>query len=307
MRPDLSKISDSSKKYDFVLLVDIADGNPNGDPDMDNRPRMDEETGQGLVSDVCIKRKIRDYVDIVHGEEDRRRIYVLNRGEFLEHVNTSIVASCKKDVDFLARYEPALDKKGNPVPSVLAGYFCDSYFDVRCFGAVPGKPIERTTIRGPVQFQFGRSIDPIYVQEHSIGRVVQNKPSKEGADDVYGTFGAKHIIRYGLYRFAGHYSPFLAQKTGFNDQDLALFWQAVIGWPSIDSSAARPNMGIRGLYVFKHEDGFGNAPAQELLAKVSVEPIGDSGARSWEDYKVRLKLPEVGVVSDGVTFHRIIG
>jgi CRISPR-associated protein Csd2 len=307
MNPKFSKISDCSKKYDFVLLVDIADGNPNGDPDLDNRPRLDEETGQGLMSDVCIKRKMRDYVDIVHDGERRNRIYVMNRGEFLEQVNTNMAEACKEDKAFLAQYSTTVDAKKKLLPNVLADYFCNSYFDVRCFGAVPGKPIENATIRGPIQFQFGRSIDPVYVQEHAIGRVVQNRSSKEGVEDVHGTFGAKHTVRYGLYRFAGHYSAFLAKRTKFNDEDLNLFWEAATGWPSTDSSAARPNMAVRGLYVFKHEDQFGNAPAQDLLGMVQIPAVGNGDVRGWDDYKPRLELPKEGEVMPGVTFHRIVG
>jgi len=261
------------------------------------------------MSDVCIKRKIRDYIDIVHGQEneDHNRIYVMNRGEFLEQVNTNIVEDCKKDAKFLARYQTTVDTKKKLLPNVLTDYFCSRYYDVRCFGAVPGKPIENATIRGPIQFQFGRSVDPVYIQEHAIGRVVQNKPSKEGVEDVHGTFGAKYTVRYGLYRFAGHYSPFLAKRTGFNDDDLKLFWEATTNWPSTDASAARPNMGVRGLYVFQHTDGFGNAPAQSLLDMIKLSPLGNREVRSWADYADCLSVPAEGEVLPGVTFHRLIG
>lgn len=324
MKPDFSKISDASRKYDFVLLTDIADGNQNGDPDWDNRPRTDEETGQGLMSDVCLKRKIRDYIDAHHAGEPRNSIYVLNRGMFLEEVNTNLVEACKRDAAFLNRYKAergrdALDKKGSPTPEAMAAYACDCYFDWRCFGAVPGKPVENSTVRGPVQLQFGRSVDPVFVQEHSIGRVVQNRPGKRGAArrnqedaepeqglEVHGTFGSKYTIRYGLFRFNGHYSPFLARKTGFNDSDLSLFWEALTGWPETDYSAARA-MAVRGLYVFQHQSELGNAPAQELLELVRIDPLGSSEARSWDDYVSRLRLPAEGEVQPGVTFHRVIG
>jgi CRISPR-associated protein Csd2 len=315
----LARISDKAKRYDFVFLVDIAEGNPNGDPDYDNRPRLDEETGEGLMTDVCIKRKIRDYIDIRYGTEpgNRNRIYVLNRHEFLEDVNANLAKECESDTKFLKWYRQEVgdpyvkDAKGKAKrlrPDVYARYACSKHFDWRCFGAVPGKPIENSTVRGPVQLQFGRSAGRISLMEHAIGRVVQNKPSgPQQAQDVHGTFGAKYTVRYGLYRFAGHYSAFLAKRTGFDDEDLKLFWEAMIGWPSTDSSAARSSMGVRGIYVFKHEDSFGNAPAHALLGLVSVPKVDD--ARSWEDYASKIAVPTEGAVQGfpGVTFHKLVG
>ncbi|MBI2842478.1 MAG: type I-C CRISPR-associated protein Cas7/Csd2 [Armatimonadetes bacterium] len=319
MESRIAQMSDANRRYDFAFFVDIADGNPNGDPDYDNRPRLDEETGQGLISDVCIKRKIRDYIDTVHQEEEGNRIYVMNRDEFLEDVNDDLVSRCKSDSAFLAGYK---QKYGDPFAknklrhNAIEQFACKSYFDWRCFGAVPGKSksksedhkdMERATVRGPVQVQFGRSIDLIAYQEHAIGRVVQNKSSKEGGEEVHGTFGAKYTVRYAAYRFSGHYSAFLAKRTGFNDEDLKLFWESLICWPCIDSSAARPYMGVQGLYVFRHDSTFGNAPAHVLLDMVKLPPIGNSDARSWNDYKSRLILPDEGAVMPGVTFHRLVG
>jgi CRISPR-associated protein Csd2 len=328
----MAEVSDASKRYDYVFFVDIHDGNPNGDPDYDNRPRLDEETGQGLISDVCIKRKIRDYIDVVHRDESRNAIYVLNRYGFLEDVNANLVKECEAAKEFLKRYQDPFqrDAKGKVKAiksEVLADFACNKWFDWRCFGAVPGKPIDRSTVRGPVQILFGTSIDAIDYREHAIGRVVQNKPSKskggKGVDEtteeranengeqqereVHGTFGAKYTVRYGAYRFSGHYSAFLAKRTGFNDDDLRLFWEALICWPCTDSSAARPYMSVQGLYVFRHEDSFGNAPAHILLDLVKLPPLGNSDARSWDDYKGRLCLPGEGEVLPGVTFHRLLG
>lgn len=306
----ITEVSDATKRYDCVFFVDIHEGNPNGDPDYDNRPRLDEETGQGLISDVCIKRKIRDYIDVVHRDEPRNAIYVLNRNGFLEEVNANLLKECEADSEFLKRYADPSAGKGKTKslkPEVITKYACNKWYDWRCFGAVPGKPIDRSTVRGPVQILFGTSIDAIAWREHAIGRVVQNKPSSETQSEVHGTFGAKYTVRYGAYQFSGHYSAFLAERTGFNDDDLKLFWEALICWPSIDSSAARPYMGVQGLYVFKHESTFGNAPVHKLLEMVKLSPLGNSDAKSWEDYRSRLELPKEGEVSPGVTFHRIVG
>jgi len=304
MFQQVSSISDSTRKYDFTVLIDIADGNPNGNPDEDNRPRIDEETEQGLISDVCLKRKIRDYIDAAHADEPGRAIYVLNRGEFLEQVNTNIVKDCEQDAEFLKRYEKAKNDKGELLPRVISDYFCTRYFDVRAFGAVPGKPIDRSTIRGPIQMSFGRSIDPVHIQEHAISRVVQNKPRKEGTEDVHGTFGAKFTVRYGLYKFTGHYSPFLGKRTGFSDDDLALFWEALLRWPAIDVSAARSSMAVRGLYVFAHDDPFGSAPAHLLFSRVTVPAVCE--ARSWDDYKDGISI-ETADMPEGVTLTKVVG
>jgi CRISPR-associated protein Csd2 len=317
----VTEVSDSDKRYDFVFLVDIGDGNPNGDPDQDNRPRLDEETGEGLMTDVCIKRKIRDYIDETHGDEARNAIYVLNRRGFLQKVNTDLKTECEADSDFVGGWSPSRnDEDKNPYvkdkngkitglkPAVYSDYACNKWFDWRCFGAVPGKPIDSSTVRGPVQMRFGRSAGRVTPIEHGIGRVVQNeKSSTQQGDEVHGTFGAKHTVRYGLYRFAGHYSAFLAKRTKFNDEDLSLFWEAMINWPQTDSSAARPYMGVRGLYVFKHSGTFGNAPAHDLLALVKVSQV--DYARGWEDYQGGITAPPEGPVEGwpGVTFHKLVG
>jgi len=314
----IDEVSDAAKKYDFVLVVDIAEGNPNGDPNQDNRPRLDEETGQGLISDVCIKRKIRDYVDVVHAGEPGRAIYVLNRDQFLEDVNNDLVKKCERDSRFLAQFQDPYrkDKQGKQKGlkhATLSAFACREYYDWRCFGAVPGRSgddseIDQATVRGPVQFQWGRSIDPIYYQEHGIGRVVQNRPrgEKQG-QEVHGTFGAKFTVRYAAYRLAGHYSPFLAQRTGFTNDDLKLFWEALINWPCIDSSAARPCMGVRLLGVFRHEHPFGDAPAHELLPQVVIPALGSDGARSWDEYKGNKQVPSNADLPEGVTFHLLVG
>lgn len=309
----IENISDPTKRYDFVFLVDIKDGNPNGDPDFDNRPRIDEETGEGLITDVCIKRKIRDYIDNknqIDGNQRGREIYVLNRGEFLEQVNDNLVKECEKDQDFLNNYKMAYgtpySAKNKLKPDVLTKYACAKYYDWRCFGAVPGKPIENATVRGPIQISFGRSIGRISWIEHGISRVVQNKSSgdKQG-ENVHGTFGTKYTVSYGLYVFSGHYSAFLAERTGFNNDDLKLFWEAMICWPCIDSSATRNSMGVRGLYVFKHDYKFGNAPAHELFDRVKVSlRDGVETPRSFEDYVIQVddqNLPE------DVSLTRVVG
>ena len=302
------QICDAKKKYDFIFLVDIHDGNPNGDPELDNRPRFDEETYEGEISDVCLKRKIRDYVDIVHGKEPRNEIYILNRGEFLETVNTNLMKACEADTEFLSRFpEPFVEKKKQKElkGEVLTAYFCKRYFDVRAFGAVPGMKSENSTIRGPIQIKFGRTIDPITIEEHSISRVVQSKPSKEGNEEVHGTFGTKYTVRYGLYRFSGHYSPFLGRKTGFTDDDLRLFWEAMLRWPAIDSSAARSLMSVRGLYIFAHDDPFGNAPAQDLFDRITINLQEELDTpRRFADYAITIK--ESGL-PDGVTLTTLVG
>lgn len=274
-------------RYEFVMLFDVENGNPNGDPDAGNQPRIDPETNLGIVTDVCLKRKIRNYVELVKDGEAGYNILV------------------KNDRSLNSRFTEAYDaqglekgKEGKNKDDVLIAqkYMCANYFDVRAFGAVmnTGKDL-CGTVRGPVQINFARSIDPVYHQDITITR--QAITREEDMDKKETEMGKKSIVYYGLYRAEGYISAALAQKvTGFSDDDLELLWNAVINMFENDRSAARGKMCMRKLYVFKHESVLGNAPAHVLFDKIKVERNTDSAPRSFSDYNVSIDA----VMPDGV-------
>lgn len=266
-------------RYEFVYLFDVINGNPNGDPDAGNMPRLDPETNRGLVTDVCLKRKIRNYVSLAKEGEPGYDIYMREK---------SILNNQHK-----LAYE-ALDIK--PEPKRLPGeegkarevtaWMCRNFYDVRTFGAVMTTEVNAGQVRGPVQMAFAPSIDPIVPLEVSITRMaVTNERDLEKER----TMGRKHIVPYGLYRAHGYVSAKLAEKTGFSEEDLELLWQALINMFEHDRSASRGEMAARKLIVFKHESPMGNAPAHKLFEAVKVERISgdsDTPARSFEDYRV---------------------
>lgn len=282
------------KRYDFVLLFDVKDGNPNGDPDAGNLPRLDAETGNGLVTDVCLKRKVRNFVQLAKQGEAGYDIFVkekaiLNNAIDEAHDSEAVKAQ-KKDAD---KTEAARQ------------FMCAKYFDIRTFGAVMSTGKNAGQVRGPVQMTFGRSIDPIVSSEHSITRMAvatEAEAEKQKGDNR--TMGRKFTVPYGLYVSHGFISAHLAAQTGFTTDDLNVFWEALEKMFWEDHSAARGEMNVRGLYVFEHDSALGRAPAHELFEKIKVERKDSSiPARSFDDYKVTIDetMPE------GVTLIRKVG
>ena len=273
-------------RYEFVILFDVENGNPNGDPDAGNMPRTDPETGCGLVTDVCLKRKIRNYVETIKEDEAGYRIYVkdgvpLNRSdaEACAYLN---VASDEKALKKAKKDDPELDRK-------LRDWMCANFFDIRTFGAVMTTFVKGALncgqVRGPVQLGFARSVDPIVPQEITITRVAittEKDAEKKGTE-----MGRKYIVPYGLYRVEGFVSANLARKTtGFSEEDLALLWDAILNMFENDHSAARGMMAVRKLIIFRHEKELGNAPAWKLFERVRVARKADvTVPRSFADYE----------------------
>ena len=271
-------------RYDFVILFDVENGNPNGDPDAGNMPRVDPETGLGLVTDVCLKRKIRNFVEDVKEDADGYRIYIkdqvpLNRSD----AEALSALGVDKDLKAAKKNDPDLDRK-------IRGYMCSHYYDIRAFGAVMTTFVKGALncgqVRGPVQLGFARSIDPILPQEVTITRIAittEADAEKKGTE-----MGRKYIVPYGLYRAEGYVSANLARKvTGFSEEDLQLLWQAILNMFENDHSAARGKMAVRELIVFKHESELGNAPAYKLFDAVQVERREDVDVpRRYGDYIV---------------------
>ena len=275
-------------RYDFIYLFDVKDGNPNGDPDAGNLPRIDAETGQGLVTDVCIKRKVRNYVGLVHGEQPPYEIYVkekavLNNQHKRAYEDLKLKSEAKK-----------LPKKLEDAQN-LTRWMCQNFFDIRTFGAVMTTEINCGQVRGPIQFGMARSVDPIVASEHAVTRcAVTNEKDLEKER----TIGRKFTVPYGLYRIHGYINPHLATQTTFNENgdDLTLFWNALIQMFESDRSAARGEMSPQALIVFKHESALGNAPANKLFERVTISRADTSTpARSFSDYVVSIddaNLPE---------------
>lgn len=281
-------------RYDFVILFDVENGNPNGNPDAGNMPRIDPETGYGLVTDVCLKRKIRNYVEDLKEEAPGYRIYVkegvpLNRSD----AEALTAVGVSGDLKAAKKSDPGIDKK-------LRDFMCSNFYDIRTFGAVMTTFVKGALncgqVRGPVQLNFARSIDPIVPQEVTITRVAittEADAEKKGTE-----MGRKHIVPYALYRAEGYVSANLARKvTGFSEDDLQLLWQAILNMFENDHSAARGKMAVRELIVFKHDSELGCAPAYKLFQKVQVQRVeGIEVPRRYEDYVVSVsdELP-VGV------------
>lgn len=279
-------------RYDFVIYFDVENGNPNGDPDAGNLPRVDPEQGYGIVTDVCLKRKIRNYVELVKEDEPGFDIYIkegvpLNSSDMRAFESVGIDtsksdAAIKDAVKKLKKDDPQLDY-------LIRNFMCSNYFDIRTFGAVMTTFVKNNLncgqVRGPVQLTFARSVDPIIPQEVTITRVAittEADAEKKGTE-----MGRKHIVPYGLYRCEGFVSAALAEKTtGFSEEDLELLWEAIINMFEHDHSAARGKMAVRQLIVFKHESKLGNAPAHKLFDSVSIEKkSGVDSPRSFDDYE----------------------
>ncbi len=282
-----------ANRYEFALLFDVENGNPNGDPDAGNMPRIDPETGHGLVTDVCLKRKIRNYVALVKEGAEGFNIYiqekaVLNNTHKLAYKEYNLEPVTKK-----------LPKKIEDAKKVT-GWMCANFYDIRGFGAVMTTEINCGQVRGPIQLAFAKSVGPIVPQEVSITRMaVTNEKDLEKER----TMGRKHIVPYGLYLAKGFVSAPLAEKTSFSEEDLELLWKALVNMFEHDHSAARGMMSSRKLFVFKHKDKLGNAPAHQLFDLVDIKrKEGSQGpARSFADYDVT-----VGDTPDGVELIEMI-
>ena len=273
-------------RYDFVFLFDVKDGNPNGDPDAGNLPRIDAETGQGLVTDVSLKRKIRNFVSLVKGETPPYDIYVkekaiLNQQHEKAYVGIGAGESLKGDDK---------KRKGGDNVEKARDWMCKNFFDVRTFGAVMSTGVANCgQVRGPVQLTFARSFNSISSQEHSITRMAvttEGEAEKQSGDNR--TMGRKHTVPYGLYMAHGFVSAFLAKQTHFSEDDLALLWQALGNMFEHDRSAARGEMVTRGLYVFEHESELGNEHAHKLFERITVQCKKEKNGlpREFGDYDV---------------------
>ena len=273
-------------RYDFLLLFDVTDGNPNGDPDAGNLPRIDPETGMGLVTDVCLKRKVRNYVLLKENGKRPYDIFIKEKAVLTRLISE---ATHQEEIESLKDAEKTESARKR---------MCNNYYDIRAFGAVMSlKDANAGQVRGPIQLTFARSIDPIFPQEHSITRmaVASEKEAQEQKGDNR-TMGRKSTVPYGLYLCRGFISPAFANQTGFNEEDLDLFWEALINMFEHDRSASRGMMCARKLIIFKHNTELGNAPAYKLFDLVSIKAKNQVNAiRSFEDYEISIKkdsLPE---------------
>lgn len=289
--------------YEFVILFDVENGNPNGDPDAGNMPRVDAETGLGIVTDVCLKRKIRNYIETVKEDATGYRIYVkggvpLNRSDAEAYAALDVTDQTIKEKK---KSDPDLDRK-------IRDWMCANFYDIRTFGAVMTTFVKSALncgqVRGPVQLGFARSVEPIVPQEVTITRVAittEADAKKKGTE-----MGRKYIVPYGLYRCEGFVSANLARKTtGFSEDDLTLLWQAILNMFENDHSAARGKMGVRDLIVFKHDSELGCAPAWKLFEAVKVnrkDPAADAPARSYQDYEI---VVDEASLPNGVTCTRM--
>jgi CRISPR-associated protein Csd2 len=289
-----------NNRYDFVLLFDVKDGNPNGDPDAGNLPRVDAETGRGLVTDVSLKRKVRNFVGLTKGEQPPFEIYVKEKA-ILNKQHERAYQAIPGGVEILAGDDKK--RKGGDKVAEARDWMCKNFYDVRTFGAVMSTGINCGQVRGPVQLTFARSIDPIVAQEHSITRMAvatEAEAEKQGGDNR--TMGRKFTVPYGLYVAHGFVSSFLTKQTGFDEKDLELLWQALAQMFEHDRSAARGEMSTRGLYVFKHDSELGNAPAFSLFER--IQPKLKNGIvvpRSFEDYEIFVNKE---AMPSGITLER---
>lgn len=284
-------------RFDFVLFFDVKNGNPNGDPDAGNMPRIDPETGHGIVSDVCLKRKVRNYVDLVKGQDvDGPDVAEGELGYKIYVQEGAVLNERNKKAYVHYDMKPSEKKlpKGEQDRLKVTKFMCDNFFDIRSFGAVMTTGVNCGQVRGPIQMCFAESVDPVMPMEMSITRMAVTK--EEDAEKER-TMGRKQYIPYGLYRVEGFVSASLAEKTGFSQEDLDLFFSALTNMFENDRSAARGLMSSRKLFVFKHESKLGNAPAHRLFEAVKVNRLIPDAqeARSFSDYTI-----EVGDIPEGV-------
>lgn len=297
-------MNDVEKRYDFMLVFDVIDGNPNGDPDASNLPRVDPETMQGLVTDVALKRKIRDYVQITRGDEEGYDIYVKQRGILTREQRKAYEALNIEDEE----------EKSTTVIKDAREWMCAHYYDTRMFGAVMStKKYNSGQVRGPIQLTFGRSIDKIMQGDIAITRVALTNAddtvkkgdviSEDEVEARSGQMGRKAYVPYGMYIAYGFYSPTFAKQTGVTSADLDVFWESIVNMWDLDHSAARGRMATRGLYVFEHESTYGNAPSHLLFDKISIDKKEDIQVpRSSKDYQVSIESE----MPNGVTLHEVV-
>lgn len=275
-------------RYEFVLFYDVENGNPNGDPDAGNMPRIDPETGYGIVTDVCLKRKIRNYVEMVKQDGEGFKIYIkedkpLNETHDVVYKTLGLITK-EKDKNLTKKQEKENENQARR-------WMCLNYYDVRTFGAVMSTGKSCGQVRGPVQINFSKSIDPIVQRELTITRVVQ-------VDTPEGTMGRKHIVPYALYRVEGYISAKLANDevkgTGFTEEDLALFWEALENMFEHDHSASHGKMVTRKLFIFKHASELGNAPSHQLFDAITVQKVnGNEPPRQISDYRISVDTSSI--------------
>ncbi len=277
-------------RIDFVYIFDVQDGNPNGDPDAGNLPRVDAETGMGLVTDVCIKRKVRNYVQVAKGLVSGYDIFVKEK------------AILNNEID--KAHDDVKVKAAQNKTAAARQYMCEHYYDIRTFGAVMSTGKNAGQVRGPIQLTFARSADPVATSEHSITRIAVATPKEaESQNGENHTMGRKATIPYGLYVCHGFISANLAQQTGFTEEDLTLFFEALKNMFDLDRSAARGLMSAQKLIVFRHESELGNAPANKLFDLVKVEKTTLGAPRSFNDYAVSINA---SALPNGVTVEELI-
>ena len=300
---------DASVRHDFAILFDVQDGNPNGDPDAGNQPRADHETMQGLVTDVALKRKVRDYVDAAKGKEERFKIYVQG--------NQALNAQHQRAYTALEIKSTGTRQRREDVEQANM-WMCENFYDIRMFGAVMTTGVNCGQVRGPIQMTFARSLDEISPQEIGITRVAVTRPEdmevtvlEDGEEAGTGRggkrseMGNKHIVPYALYVGYGFFNPHFAQQSGATPEDLEIFWNALVNMWDLDRSSSRGLMSCRGLYVFSHESSMGNAPAHRLFDLVSVKRNdGIEAPRKFRDYTVTVN--EEGI-PDGVSLTKLEG
>jgi len=271
-------MTEIQKRYDFVLIYDVQDGNPNGDPDAGNLPRVDAETGMGLVTDVCLKRKVRNYVTITKNCERPYDIFVKEKA-----ILNNLIAEAHTDSEVKSKKE-----KGEKTESARQ-WMCKNYYDIRTFGAVLSTGENAGQVRGPVQLTFSRSLEPIVALEHSITRMaVATEKEAESQGGENRTMGRKYTVPYGVYMAHGFVSAHLAAQTGFSQEDLNLFWESLENMFEHDHSAARGLMTTRKLIIFEHSTALGNKPAQELFDRLKWNRTTEGPARSFNDYQITL-------------------
>ncbi|WP_051237223.1 type I-C CRISPR-associated protein Cas7/Csd2 [Paenibacillus pinihumi] len=274
-----------SKRVEFSLFFEVVNGNPNGDPDAGNMPRIDPETGHGIVTDVCLKRKVRNFIELTRGGEEGFNIYVTEGGVLNEQHRKAYKALRPTDSG-----SKELKPKDAEEASRLTEWMCANFYDIRTFGAVMTTKVNTGQVRGPVQFTFARSLDPIFSQEVTITR---QAVTQEGTDKER-EMGRKHVVPYALYRMDGYISAYLANKTGFSHVDYETLLEALVNMFEHDRSASRGQMAVRKLFVFEHSSKLGNAPAHRLLTLVKANKMTDV-VRSFNDYEFtidREALPE---------------
>jgi len=284
-------------RYEFTILFDVENGNPNGDPDAGNMPRIDAETGYGIVTDVCIKRKIRNYVQVIKEYEQGYKIYVregipLDANRKWAYEETKVKPPEKNG-------KITADEPNKEEFERITKFMCNNFYDIRAFGAVMTLKYNCGQVRGPIQIGFARSVDVIAPQEITITSCTYANEGEKSS-----TMGRKHIIPYALYRMDGYVSANLAKKTtGFTEEDLALFWEAIINMFDCDHAAARGKMSVRELIVFRHNSELGNCPAYKLFDTINIQRKQDAPARAFADYEVIINKE---AMPDGVTLLRMV-